>query len=150
VIYGMDTAAIAPCGMNCLLCLAYRRSKDKCPGCRGPDNSKAKYCVSCRIKNCPALAGSGEDFCYACPKYPCARLKQLDRRYRTKYGMSMLENLNLIREKGSAAFLTAEAEKWRCGCGALLCVHRAACLNCGAANGRYPARKAAEKAAPRG
>ncbi len=29
---------IAPCGMNCSICMAYLRGKNKCPGCRGIDD----------------------------------------------------------------------------------------------------------------
>lgn len=31
---------IAPCGMNCSICMAYLREKNKCPGCRGNDIDK--------------------------------------------------------------------------------------------------------------
>jgi len=137
----IEASAIAPCGMNCRLCYAYQRRKNTCAGCRGPDAGKPKYCVTCRIKNCPDLAGCGADFCYACDRFPCARLKQLDRRYRTKYGMSMLENLGAIREKGLAAFLAAETEVWLCDCGSFLSVHRGECPNCGTKNERYTGSK---------
>ena len=40
------------------------------------------------------------DFCFDCDKFPCDRLKRLDKRYREKYGMSEIENLNKIREIG--------------------------------------------------
>jgi hypothetical protein len=29
-----ENALIAPCGMNCGVCMAYLREKNKCPGCR--------------------------------------------------------------------------------------------------------------------
>jgi uncharacterized OB-fold protein len=60
-------------------------------------------------------------------------MKQLDKRYRTKYGMSMMENLAYIEKNGIDDFLEKEMTKWRCpGCGALFSVHRDKCLNCGA------------------
>lgn len=65
-------------------------------------------------------------------KYPCQRLKNLDNRYRTKYGMSMFDNLLFIREKGLEKFLENEQDKWKCEiCGSGLSVHRDNCLNCG-------------------
>jgi len=58
-------------------------------------------------------------------------LKQLDIRYRTKYGMSMIANLIEIKDQGMDAFLVHQAEKYTCGtCGGLLCVHRSRCLSC--------------------
>lgn len=35
----MDKTLIAPCGMNCQLCYAFQREKNKCPGCLGDENS---------------------------------------------------------------------------------------------------------------
>ena len=123
---------IAPCGMNCAICMAYLRERRHCPGCRGDDAGKSHSCVRCVIKNCPHIVRGGSGFCYDCPKYPCARLKQLDRRYRTKYGMSMLENLAFIREHGLSAFESREAERWCCpDCGGVICVHRGYCFRCG-------------------
>jgi hypothetical protein len=131
---------IAPCGMNCLLCLAYQREKNHCPGCLGPDREKQRSCLSCRIKLCPERL-SGKRFCFACAKYPCPRLKHLDKRYRTKYGMSMLENLQAIEKAGVKAFLRTEKEKWSCPkCDSLLCVHRPVCQTCGGRNSRFPGK----------
>ncbi len=121
---------IAPCGMNCALCMAYQREKNRCPGCRQSDELKPRSCVSCIIKNCDRL--NEEGYCISCEKLPCRRMKQLDKRYRTKYGMSMIENLEFIEKKGMDRFLEKEAVKWRCpGCGGLFSVHRDKCLSCG-------------------
>jgi hypothetical protein len=136
-----DFILIAPCGMNCALCLAYQRQKNHCPGCNGPDAGKAKSCMACIIKNCEELRQSKDGFCFTCGKFPCRRMKQLDRRYRTKYGMSMLENLQAIETQGINNFIELEKAKWTClQCGSLLCVHREACQNCGNENKKYPAR----------
>jgi hypothetical protein len=44
----------------------------------------------------------------------------------------MIENLNLIKEEGMAAFLNREEEKWLCpNCGGLICCHNGLCFNCG-------------------
>ena len=57
----------------------------------------------------------------------------LDKRYRTKYDMSMLENLTTIRDSGLTAFVEKEKERWRCRtCGGTICVHRWMCPVCGA------------------
>ncbi|WP_066688246.1 DUF3795 domain-containing protein [Christensenella intestinihominis] len=126
----MEKSMIAPCGMNCELCVSRQRKKKKCPGCRGGDGNKPAGCVNCVIRNCVSLPKSG--FCYDCERR-CARLKSLDKRYRTKYGMSMLENLEDISESGIEAFVRREEKRWMCpSCGATLCVHRDVCLSCGA------------------
>ncbi len=60
------------------------------------------------------------------------RLRKLDRRYRTKYGMSMLENLAHIKALGTAAFVRREKVRWLCpSCGGTLCVQRRQCVHCG-------------------
>lgn len=132
----IPTNLVAPCGMNCRLCLGYIREKNRCPGCRkinSQDSEKSKYRNRCRIKNCEELSKSGAKYCSEkCGKFPCARLKQLEKRYRTKYGMSMIENLKMIDEFGIRHFIRNEKSKWTCPeCGELICVHRPACLSCG-------------------
>ncbi len=127
-----STSLIAPCGMNCSICLGYLRAKDKCPGCRGIDIHKPGYCIRCRIKNCAHLQNKKPGFCFQCEKFPCARLKQLDKRYRTRYGMSMIENLENIRRFGLRKFVANEKVRWACpDCGGTICVHRGYCYSCG-------------------
>lgn len=123
---------ISPCGMNCGICIGYLRDKRPCGGCyKMDDENKPKHCRSCNIVNCDLLAKTESGFCFDCEKYPCVRLKQLDKRYRTKYGMSMIENLEYIRDKGLEKFLINEENRWTCKiCGSGLCVHRDFCLHC--------------------
>lgn len=123
---------IAPCGMNCRLCIAYLRKKNKCPGCRGSDAGKPVTRVKCRIKNCEMLSKAEFVFCYQCEKFPCDNLKHLDKRYRTKYHINMIENLNNIKQCGIENFLVNEERRWRCPqCGGTICVHSGHCLICG-------------------
>lgn len=126
-----EISLIAPCGMNCGICLGYLREKNRCGGCNANDSSLPNYCSKCIIRNCENIAASEVKLCYQCSKFPCARLRQLDKRYKTNYGMSMLENLNQIRDLGMDQFLENENERWKCkSCGATICVHRKICLNC--------------------
>ena len=123
---------IAPCGMNCGCCLGYMRAINTCPGCRTQADGKPAYCKACIIINCERLKETESKFCYECPKYPCHRLKSLDKRYRTRYNTSFFNNLAMIKEKGIDVFLTFESGRRNCPqCGATLCVHRPACLECG-------------------
>ena len=127
----ISTKLIAPCGMNCRLCRAYTRDKKPCPGCRGDDSHKSKSCVVCRIKNCEKIVNARVKYCFCCNSFPCVRLNHLDKRYRTKYGMSMISNLENIRQFGIRHFIRNEKERWSCPeCGELLSVHKSQCLYC--------------------
>lgn len=123
---------IAPCGMNCGLCIGFLREKNKCNGCWADDENKPKYCISCIIKNCSVLENSNKKYCFVCDKYPCKRLKQLDKRYRENYGMSMLNNLEYIQKNGIRKFVENERKKWKCkNCGSVISVHKKECISCG-------------------
>ncbi len=124
-----ESSMIAPCGMNCGSCIGYMRPKNTCPGCWVVDQGKAR--VQCVIRNCELLQKTDSGFCYDCLKYPCRRLKQLDKRYKTKYNTSFLDNLAMIKEKGIDYFLNFETNRRKCpDCGASLSVHRNNCLAC--------------------
>lgn len=123
---------IAPCGMNCGICIGYLREKKPCAGCfKKDDPNKPQQCRSCTIANCEKLAKTESGFCYDCTIYPCARLKRLDKRYRTNYGMSMIENLDYIQSHGLEKFMANEESRWACKeCGSGVSVHRDFCLKC--------------------
>jgi hypothetical protein len=123
---------VAPCGMNCGICSAYLRNKSRCSGCREDNPDKSTYILGCVIRNCGTIKKSETGFCFECAKYPCRRLKALDRRYRTRYAMSMMDNLDEIKEIGIDAFVRNDRERWRCGkCGGAINVHRGRCSECG-------------------
>jgi hypothetical protein len=132
----MEEILIAPCGMNCALCGNYRAMKNDlrkagifkayCAGCR----PRGKNCAFMK-KNCELLGEGKVQFCFECPDFPCLRLKHLDKRYSTKYHMSMIENLNCIKEKGMDKFLKKEEKKWKCPkCGGVICCHNGICYTC--------------------
>lgn len=122
---------IAPCGMNCAVCIAYLREKKPCEGCRAKTENKPKHCFTCRIANCNELVKTNSGFCFDCVKYPCARVKQLDLRYRKNYQTSLIENLKQIELKGINFFLNLEVTKWTCPfCGKILSIHRDFCIFC--------------------
>jgi hypothetical protein len=122
---------IAPCGMNCGTCIAHLRDKNKCPGCKIISSDKAISVKKCIVPECSYLQKTTSKFCYDCEKYPCQRIKNLDKRYRTKYRTSFIENLTMIKEKGLDQFLTFESNRRTCiKCGSVLCVHRDNCIKC--------------------
>jgi len=126
------TQLVAPCGMDCALCLAYQRDKKSCPGCRVESKNKASSCITCVIKNCPTLKKKNLRFCSdKCEHFPCQRLRNLNKRYQEKYRMSMLENLDKIQTLGIRKFVEQQKKQWTCPeCKKLLCVHRNFCLHC--------------------
>jgi hypothetical protein len=127
-----DPTLIAPCGINCRLCRAYTRDKKACPGCRGDDIMKSSSCVTCKIKNCEKMVKGKFEYCFECNEFPCARLTHLDKRYSTKYGTSVIDNLISIKKIGIGNFVRNENKKWECPeCGAMICMHKPQCLSCG-------------------
>lgn len=127
----MQSSLIAPCGMNCRLCYAYIREKNVCPGCYGDDALKAKTCVMCKMKNCEIRINNKIKYCFECEEFPCSKVKHIDKRYRTKYAMSMIENLMYIKRFGIKKFVKREKEKWTCpNCGEIICVHKENCGYC--------------------
>jgi len=129
-------ALIAPCGMNCALCVSYQAGqqdlnkqgfhKKYCLGCR----PRGKHCL--HMKDACDLVGKGQvQFCFECKDFPCQRLNSLDARYKARYHMSMIDNLRQIQSAGLEKFLAAQAEIWRCPtCDNLICCHNGLCLHC--------------------
>ena len=136
----MKTSAvmIAPCGINCGYCIAHLREKNPCPGCNFDGPGKPNHCSTCSRKICdqkPAVTS----FCFECKKYPCTRMRRLDERYRTNYGLSPLDNLDQINKIGLKRFTKIENTKWTCReCGGPIGIHDKKCYSCGK---QYPFTK---------
>ena len=132
----IDEELIGPCGMNCALCSAYlaythqiprkRGQIYHCPGCR-PRNKKCAYLK----KHCTPLSSASVRFCYECEEFPCGRLSHLDARYQKEYGISFIENLEVIRDNGLDQFLKFERNRRSCPrCGDLISVYNKKCFRC--------------------
>lgn len=137
----INASLIAPCGLNCALCYKFlTEKKNHCTGCLNGDENKALYCLNCKIKNCLQYSGETKiNYCYECKDFPCKRLKQLDKRYRTKYGTSIIGNLKIIQKCGMDSFIQDERIKWKClNCSGILSIHIAECIFCGMPNHLYP------------
>ena len=134
----MAITIVAPCGLICDLCLGFQRKKNKCPGCTG------EWARPCSILKCPERQGDLAKPCNACAKFPCKRLKSLEKRYSEKYGESLMENFRKIGALGLDGFLLEAEAEWTCpGCSALICVHRPDCPACNAPNSHYKATRPA-------
>ncbi len=127
---------LAPCGMNCGICKAYLAYTHGVPRERG----KVTHCAGCipRAKNCYIKRGCKQltkhqlHSCSECTQMPCEKLSHLDKRYRERYSMSMVENLKMIKAKGADEFLKNQEETYRCpNCGDAVCVHDRKCYSCG-------------------
>ena len=132
----MNEELIAPCGMNCNICSRYLALRSDIRG-KGIRMAYCSGCLpqgkDCHYKRQCNLLGKGlVRFCHDCDDFPCRRLKTLDKRYRTFYHMSMIENLQYIKENGIGQFLDREKERWQCPqCGEIICCHNGICFNCG-------------------
>lgn len=133
----MKEELIAPCGMNCNLCSTYLAYVNdiKSKGLRMP------YCAGCRPrdkkcaflkKKCDLLMEGRVEYCHQCPDFPCRNLEHIDKGYRKLYRMSMVDNLEYIKQNGIEALLAREEKKWRCPeCGGTICCHNGICYSCG-------------------
>lgn len=133
----MNEELIAPCGMNCGICSGYLAFKHdvKSKGIRMP------YCTGCRPrdkrcaflkKGCSLLLNGKVKYCYECNDFPCKGLEHIDKRYRSFYRMSMIENLKFIKKDGIRKLLENETKKWKCPqCGGVISCHNGICFDCG-------------------
>ena len=132
----MEPELIAPCGINCALCSSYRAFIHKTPRIRG----KISWCAGCRprkkrcaflVKQCDRLGMGKVEWCSECPDYPCENLRYLDEKYRIRFHVSPMGNLDEIRGDGVDLFLEREWERHRCGrCGGVISMHNGKCYAC--------------------
>ncbi len=132
----MRIGLIAPCGMDCGICSGYLAYIHNIPKKRG----KITHCRGCRARNkqcaflkrdCTLLRENRIDFCFECDTFPCDRLGRIDERYKTKYGMSFIENLKFIKDKGIDNFLIKQNRNYECSrCGDTICIHNNKCYSC--------------------
>lgn len=133
----LNKELIAPCGMNCGICSNYLAYKNKmkgkglpnCIGCR-PRNKQCSFFKKTCKNDLKLLKGEIE-FCFECSYYPCETLIKGDKSYRKRYGMSIVDNLNEIRDKGINDFIESQEKKYRCEkCDNLISIHSKKCFNC--------------------
>ncbi len=137
----MKPELIAPCGINCAVCVAFLgytmsgpKRKHPCLGCRSLDTSgrslSRKKCAFMK-KHCDLLANDKVTFCFECDEFPCQHLKKLDDGYVRNYNMSLIENLNSIKKIGMKRYLRDQKKKYTCSqCGGVVSVHTNRCYTC--------------------
>ena len=131
------TMMAAPCGIYCGACRQYllekknllekRGYKTGCKGCR----IRNKNCAFIR-RDCLKLKKNEIEFCYECEKFPCQKLKNIDKKYREKFCVDMIQNLKRIKAIGTEMWLKEQEKLYMCPeCGGEICVHDAECYDCG-------------------
>lgn len=125
-----DPKEIAPCGVNCHVCGAFLKEKDACPGCRAENElHKRKSCMNCAKKNC--AYEKGLTWCFECEAFPCARIRDVSRRYAQNYGIDLVRD-GLDAREDTQALLAAHKERFACKvCGGVIDMHRLRCSECG-------------------
>jgi len=123
---------LAPCGMNCTVCYKHvgvRKYGKPCEGCLKGDSGKPEHCRKCNIKSC--VQEKGYTHCFECTDFPCKLIKNIEKSYNKRYGTSLVENSRMAKEKGIAAFLEQDRQKWICSkCGGAFSLHDGACSEC--------------------
>lgn len=119
---------VAPCGMNCAVCYKHL-GKKPCPGCNQGDAATPASCRNCRMQAC--AAEKGVRHCVFCGDFPCKPIKTLEKSYRVRYGVSLLENGRMVKEQGVAAFQAAQQKEYACpACGGVVSLHDGVCSVC--------------------
>jgi hypothetical protein len=125
----IPAAMLAPCGMTCAVCYVHLKEKKPCMGCRSQDASKPEHCRKCKIKDC--AASRRVDFCCECSSFPCTTIKRLDKSYRKRYRVSLIDNALRIKAFGGKQHLLEVKLKWTCpDCGGVISLHDSACSEC--------------------
>ena len=126
---------IAPCGLDCSLCMFAHAKEKPCLGCNVDSESKPAFCASwCKIIPCEKRVKNGYEFCDECPDYPCEDMMERETRYTTAYPLkeSPMQNLKDIRTMGMEAFLEQQRKRFTCAkCGGPICIHNGICRDCG-------------------
>jgi hypothetical protein len=118
----------ASCGMNCLVCYVYLRAKKPCGGCLSESPGKPAHCRTCAIAGC--TKEKGHQYCFECIDFPCGKIKNLNKSYVKRYGVSLIENSLAAKKSGIVVFLASEREKWMCHCNGIISLHDGYCSEC--------------------
>lgn len=125
----IDSAMLAPCGVNCMVCYKHCNSKKPCAGCNVGDEGKPPHCRTCRILGC--ICKKGHEHCFECAKHPCKLIKNLDKSYCWRYGASLIENAWMAQSEGIDVLVRRESERWRCPhCGGIISLTEGICSDC--------------------
>ncbi|MDL2237625.1 DUF3795 domain-containing protein [Christensenellaceae bacterium OttesenSCG-928-K19] len=126
----IENSMLAPCGVDCMVCYRHVRQQKVCPGCRNENENKTKSCLACEIKDCEQAGEIG--FCFLCAQFPCTRIKKLDKSYKMRYGVSLMENSWLAKDAGVEVLMEQEQKRRACTvCGGVVSLNTGICSECG-------------------
>jgi len=137
------------CGLYCGACPVYLKRADDwivkivleehglafealhCEGCRSSELSPS--CQNCLTRDC--AKSKDLDSCSSCDLMPCERIAGFGNV--RPHGKEVVGNLTFLRDKGSDAWLEAQARQWQCvACGRVGSWYETVCSACG---GQLPA-----------
>ncbi|MGL6199676.1 MAG: DUF3795 domain-containing protein [Lachnospiraceae bacterium] len=126
----IENKMLAPCGVNCLACSAYLNKKKPCPGCRAlAEEHKRKSCRNCVKKKC--AFDKELTWCFECMRFPCTRIKDLNKRYKQNYNVDIVQN-GLDALQNMELFMEAQRERFTYRqCGGVIDQHHFKCSECG-------------------
>lgn len=131
-IDGIDIEMFAPCGMNCTVCYRHchtRKTRKPCGGCMRESKGKPEHCRKCRIKDC--VQTKEITHCYQCGDFPCKLIKKLERSYNSRYDENLVENSEIVKEKGVLYFMRTHIRRYTCTeCGGIISLHDKICSEC--------------------
>jgi len=130
------------CGLYCGACPVMLGTKagtetNPCYGCKS--EQPAGHCATCDIKQCARQ--KGDNFCHECAeRSTCEQMRNFMADPQWPYHQSVFKNFDEIRRDGLAAWLEAQAERWRCGtCGISHSWWDETCRQCGQTVANYRA-----------
>lgn len=125
----IDCMMFAPCGMNCKVCYKHLKPKKPCKGCLYSDEGKPEHCRKCRIKDCVKVKRI--TYCFECEEFACKRIKNLEKSYIKRYGISLVKNSMTVKNEGLEYFMLKEKEVWTCKeCSGIISLHDSECSEC--------------------
>lgn len=130
----MEETMFAPCGMNCMVCYKHcftKKTKQPCLGClAGDETGKPEHCRKCKIKDC--VHEKGITYCFACARFPCTWIKNLEKSYNKRYKTSLIANSLYVSRYGLARFMMQQTSLYTCSvCGGIYSLHDRICTECG-------------------
>ena len=73
----------------------------------------------------------GLRWCFACDRFPCSKIKSLNKRYKENYDVDLVKN-GVNAKQNMDAFLQEQKERFTCkSCGGVIDQHHKKCSECG-------------------
>lgn len=113
-----------------MACSAHLDVNNPCPSCTTPrEKHTRKGCRDCLKKKC--AIEKGIRWCFECERFPCTKIKSLDKRYKQNYAVDLTENGFKAKESMSS-FLQEQKRRFTCNnCGGVIDQHHKKCSECG-------------------